>query len=374
MKIGFDAKRAFFNRRGLGNYSRDIIRVTSSYNTDNEIYLFTPRHKGSIKFNYSDNCRVISPASGFDRSFPSWWRTTAMCKDIKRLELDIFHGLSHELPFGIEKTGTKSVVTIHDLIFVRFPHLYPVIDRKIYTFKYRHSCEIADKIIAASKQTKMDLVDYWGIDEQKIEVVYQGCNPFFLQKKTEKQKERIRKKYNLPSQFILNVGAIEERKNQANIIRSLELMKTDVTLVIVGKKSEYQNNINEIIASNHMEHRVFILNNVGTEDLAVIYQIASLFIYPSLFEGFGIPVLEALYSGLPVIASAAGCLKESGGPGTCYIDPENIEEMATSMDKILNDQELRTWMLSRSCEHLQQFSDENIAMRLFDIYNEVLNK
>lgn len=374
MKIGFDAKRAFFNHRGLGNYSRDTIRIISSYNINNEIYLFTPSTDNIIKFNYSDNCRVVNPDSAFDRSFSSLWRTTRMCKDIKRLNLDVFHGLSHELPFGIEKTHIKSVVTIHDLIFLKFPHLFPFFDRKMYTFKYHHSCEIADKIIAVSKQTKKDLIDLWNINKNKIKVVYQGCNPVFLRKKTKKQRDEVKKKYNLPSQFILNVGAIEERKNQKNIIQSLEIMKTDVPLIIVGRKSKYQSIIDKAIASNHLEDRVFILNNVDTEDLPAIYQMASLFVYPSLFEGFGIPVIEALFSGLPVITSTGSCLEESGGPGTCYISPENVEELAESMDKILNDNELKILMLNRNQEHLKQFLDENIAIKLLSIYNDVLKK
>lgn len=183
MKIGFDAKRAFYNTRGLGNYSRDTIRILSDKKPDNEYFLFTPKTANKIEFPFSsNNCRIIEPSAFLYKKFSSLWRTRFECTDIKRLKLDIFHGLSHELPIGIEKTKAHSVVTMHDIIFLTFPHLYTWIDRQLYIKKYLSSCWAADKIIAISEQTKADLIEFTNISEEKITVVYQGCNPVFLQK------------------------------------------------------------------------------------------------------------------------------------------------------------------------------------------------
>jgi len=367
MKIGFDAKRALFNRRGLGNYSRDTIRIVASSRPNDEFFLFSPKEKGAISYNFPRNCEIITPQNCFGKMFPSYWRTKGICYTINDLDVEIYHGLSHELPVGIEKTKAKSVLTMHDLIFVKFPELYPFFDRKMYNLKYRRSCDVADKIIAISEQTKRDLVELWNVEENRISVVYQGCSPIFQTVVSEEKKVEVRKKYNLPEDYVLNVGAFEERKNQIRLIEAVATLN-DVPLVFVGAKSKYSDVVEEAAISNYIQDRVFFINDVETNDLPAIYQAASLFVFPSLFEGFGIPVIEALFSGLPVIAATGSCLEESGGPGSIYVNPKDVEEIAFAIDKVLNDSELRKNMRDANIGHLEKFKDENIASKLFEIY------
>src|SRR5574344_3099307 len=333
MNIGFDAKRAFNNRRGLGNYSRDTIRILSEQVPENRYFLFTPHANGSLFGPPTEHCKVVLPTSCVDKTFPAWWRTARICSDIAQQKIDVFHGLSHELPLGIEKLNVRKIVTMHDLIFMKFPALYPLIERYLYKKKNVHSCRIADTVIAISEQTKRDLIELAGVPEDKIAVVYQGCNGIFQNKVEAVVKERIREKYCLPQTFMLQVGAIEKRKNQEVILQAMHVGKIDCPLVLVGAATAYLDDLQKLIVRYGLGNRAFVLSDVPTQDLPALYQSAALFLYPSLFEGFGIPILEALWSGIPVIAATGSCLEESGGPYSRYVAPHDAPQWAEEILK-----------------------------------------
>ena len=368
MRIGYDAKRAFNNHRGLGNYSRDTIRIVASHFPDLQLDLFTPKIDQSIRFDCPKNATVIQPKRDF---MTSLWRTFGITKEAGRRRLDLYHGLSHELPVGIEKTRIPTVVTMHDLIFIRHPELYPYIDRKLYKTKYLRSCRMADRIIAVSQQTKNDLIELWGIEEKKISVVYQGCHPNFCKHVSESQKEMVRKKYNLPETYLLNVGAIEPRKNQLLILEALKAGAIDNPLVIAGRTTDYVNELQQFIEKKKLQGQVHILPNVDFDDLPALYQNASIFIYPSHFEGFGIPIVEALQSGVPVIAAKGSCLEESGGPDSRYVSSNDPADLAEQIMIIDRDNNLKNSMIERGKAYAEQFSDEAIANRLMKLYKEL---
>lgn len=368
MIIVFDAKRAFNNRRGLGNYSRSVIRILGTLYPDNRYLLYTPKTEPNINFEIPATAKIITPQNVCWRKMSALWRTFAISKEAARDKVSVFHGLSHELPVGIERTAVKSVVTMHDLIFLKYPKLYPWIDRKLYKTKYLHSCRIADTIVAVSEQTKRDLIDLAGVPEEKISVVYQGCDPLFYVKKCSEEVDLVRKKYSLPSHYILNVGAIEERKNQKLLIEAASCAHIDMPIVIVGVETGYASTLQSIIRHHHFERRVIILSGISSNELSCIYQAASLFVYPSLFEGFGIPIIEAMASGVPVIAASGSCLEESGGHGSIYVSPTNSEELAVQMECVLGDSNLQERMVSLGTEHLARFSDKSIADALMEVY------
>lgn len=378
MNIGFDAKRAFFNRRGLGNYSRDTIRILSNECPEHNYTLYTPKLvkdvKKAISFSYNkENCQVVSP-QGFYSFGPlsSLWRTRGICSTIEQDKIDIYHGLSHELPYGIEKTHAKSVVTMHDVIFLKNPELFPLFDRYSFRKKYTHGCHTADRVIAISEQTKSDLINYMGEKEERIDVVYQGCNPIFHQPISEEQMADAKSRYNLPSQFMLIVCAIERRKNHELILKAMRDPKVDIPLVIVGRSSEYQNHLQELIREYHLENRVLFLNEMPTEDLPVLYKLATLFVYPSLFEGFGIPILESLTVGTPVITSKGSCFEETGGKSARYVDCNDADELSETIVKVLSDSELQKQMVDEGFLHAARFSDAAIAKNLMDVYHKIV--
>ena len=186
MKIGYDAKRAFENQTGLGNYSRDLINIYSLSNPKFQILLFASKIFQNKRLDFlklRNNIKIVEPKNFLYRFFQTIWRSFGILIDLKNEKVDIFHGLSHEIPFGIDKTKIKTVVTIHDLIFLRLPQYFNFFDRLIYYYKVKYACKRSDKIIAISNQTKSDIVELFKIDSKKIEVVYQSCNSVFKSQK-----------------------------------------------------------------------------------------------------------------------------------------------------------------------------------------------
>ena len=370
MNIGFDAKRIIQNHTGLGNYGRYIIEILSRYYPDNHYFLFAPKQKKNDRLSFlhsQENVSFVFP-SGFDKIIPAVWRTTGLRKDFPNKEITIFHGLSNELPVGIRHSKVKSVVSIHDLIFLRYPEFYNTIDRWIYKWKYRRACRIADKIIAISECTKRDIMNFFSVPEEKIAVIYQGCHPQFQQLLTDKKKLEIREKYNLPNRFLLTVGSIEPRKNLLLAVKALCRLPEEIHLVAIGKSTPYQAEIEKYARQSGLESRLHIKNDFLFCDLPAVYQSSSVFIYPSFFEGFGIPVIEALTSGVPVIAASGSCLEETGGPDSIYINPDDDKELAAQILEVVNNESLANRMIEAGKEYVKRFDDKKIASEINSIY------
>lgn len=369
MKLGYDAKRAFLNTSGLGNYSRNALNALQKYYPQNEYVLFTPEAKiGMLK--QQEQFSVIAPPKSMSKIGKSCWRTFRLSKTLEAQQIDLFHGLSNELPQGIHKTQIPSVVTIHDLIFLRYPEFYKLIDRKIYARKIKYACRVATKIIAISEQTKSDIVQFTGTDPKKIEVVHQTISPLFFE---TADTETVKAKYKLPDRFIVAVGNIEERKNQLSIIKALQAKNMDLPLVLVGNPTSYCNDIHKYLAANQLKDRVRFLKNIPEKDLAALYQLAELSVYISVFEGFGLPVIEAMACGCPVITSNVSCLPETAGGAALLCSPNNEEELAEKIDKIMTDNDLRKQLIEKGTQRANEFRAENYASRLMNLYAGVIN-
>ncbi|MCE3074406.1 glycosyltransferase family 4 protein [Chryseobacterium gwangjuense] len=366
MKIAYDAKRFFHNTSGLGNYSRDLVRILSKYFPENEYILFNK--------NQSDRGKDIleNPNVYFvETSKGSMSRQFKMGKDAQKQNADIFHGLSGELPLKWDKKPIKKIVTIHDLIFVRYPHYYSFFDRKIHLWKFKKAANTADKIIAISEQTKRDIIQFLKVPESKIEVIYQGCHKAFKEQQSEEFIQQTKEKFNLPERFILNVGTIEDRKNLLNIVKGIN--GTDIPLVVVGKKTKYYQKIAAFIQKNKMEKQIHFLEGVLMDELAVIYKSADIFVYPSFFEGFGIPVIEALFSKTVTITSNTSCLPEAGGPDSVYIDPQNHLDIQSKIKFLWENESERKRRAEKSFEFVQKFNDEPIANELITLYRKIIS-
>lgn len=371
LNIGFDAKRALYNRSGLGNYSRNTISLLQKYYPEHNYTLYSPNSSNELFQFDKKNFTVRTKADNFKHTPSAYWRSFSLSKVLRQDNIQIFHGLSNELPFTISKSKTKSVVTIHDLIFLRYPELYKSIDRKIYNYKFRKSCENATKIIAISNQTKADIVDYFKIPEEKVKVVYQTCNSVFYTKKSENELSSVREKYKLPENYILYVGTIEERKNLLNIVKAVYNSHIDIPIVAVGRKTKYYNEIEKFVNKNNFAAKIKTLSGVENNELPAIYQMAEMLVYPSTFEGFGLPIIEALYSGIPVITSKGSCFPEAGGAGALYIDPKNIEEIGESIISILSNNSLKQSLVEQGNLHVRNFDEKVVTENLMKVYEEV---
>lgn len=371
MRIGFDAKRAFANKTGLGNYSRFVLDALLTNEKDQTCLAYTPKNKTNLFPDFPQN-NIRLPQTFLDKKLAAYWRYASITHQLKADNIEVFHGLSNELPQGLQKAGIKSVVTIHDLIFERLPHLFKPIDRLIYRHKFQSACRRADSVIAISEQTKRDLIELYNVSSDKIRVVYQDCNPIFKQPVEKDKRDEIRSLYDINGPYILCVGTLEERKNQHRLVEAFaHVASNDFQLILVGKPTSYTPKILEYIQKYNLESKVRILNNVPTDHLPALYQEAELFAYISIYEGFGIPILEALHSGTPVLAAKGSCLEEAGGPGGLYANPYQKEDISHQLNKLITDAALRKHLVEAGKQHISQFSGENIARQLVDLYKNL---
>lgn len=366
MKIAYDAKRFFNNSSGLGNYSRDLVRILSKFYPQNNYILFNKNiSQRGAEILASENVNFLSLGSG------KFSRQLEMGKKAQESGADIFHGLSGELPIKWTNKPIKKIVTIHDLIFLRYPDYYSFFDRKIHHWKFKKAAENADLVIAISEQTKKDIVKFLQIPERNICVVYQGCHQAFKEKANEHLQQNLRKEFNLPARFLLTVGTIEPRKNLANILTAIS--GTDLPLVVVGRKQEkYFREIQKIISKNNIQKHIFFLEKINTEELAELYKMADIFLYPSYFEGFGIPVIEALFSATSVITGNTSSLPEAGGSAAMYVDPKNPEDIRSKILFLWENESERKRRAEIGLEYVKKFEDAQVAASLMKVYQDVL--
>ncbi len=375
MNIGFDAKRLFSNFTGLGNYSRSLVKNLSQIFPENEYHLYAPELKRSPETEFFFNqsaIRLFEP----EVRFKSYWRSFSMHRQLKKDNIDVYHGLSNEVPVNIRKSGVKSVVTIHDLIFKTLPDTYPFIDRQIYNKKFKSSCRKADRIIAISESTKQDIVKFYGINPKKIDVVYQSCNPLFYEPLDDKHFLKVQKQHQLPEEYLLFVGSVEKRKNLQLIVESYQHLDNQykLPLVIVGGRRSYSREILGLLQKYNLEKNVIWVSRLAdNRDLQSIYQNAQTLIFPSFYEGFGLPVVEALLSKTPVITSNVSSLPEAAGPHSLTVNPTNAKELADAIEKVLDSTALQKTMIERGYDYaMNNFSPEKTARDTMEVYRKVL--
>ena len=370
MIVGIDAKRIVRNGTGLGSYGRtlvnDLIRLGDG---DMQLRLYAPDEgrddlrgqiigDGNVQF-----CYPKGHPSGMRKA---WWRSRGVLGDLQRDGVNLYHGLSGELPIGLRKTGIRSVVTIHDLIFMRHPEYYNWIDTKIYEWKFRQTLREADRIIAISERTRQDIIELGGEEyADRITLIYQSFAPRFSTEIKAERKAQVRAQYQLPQRFVLNVGTIERRKNLALAAEAVELLPQDIHLVAVGRQTGY-------VSELPHDERIHLLSGVPDSDLAVIYSLAEAFVYPSRYEGFGIPIIEAIAAGLPVVACTGSCLEEAGGPHSLYVGPDNVIEMAEALKMSLRGARGRDERISKSREYIRRFEGNDVADQVAQVYKSLL--
>ena len=383
MKIGFDAKRVYNNNTGLGHYSRTLVKNLAKFYPNNEYVLFTPKTSNLFKIDINENIKVVTPSTFLNKIFKNIWRGSWVKNDCKKLGIDLYHGLSHQIPTGIKNAGIKSVVTIHDLIFERYPEQHGKINVLLYRRKFKYACKNADGIIAISKQTKNDLIDFYKVPQEKITVCYQTCNPAFAIKCNEAEIQKIKVKYNLPEKYFLSVGSITERKNLLTVCKAVKELNNNIPLVVIGSGRKYKDQIKNYLQENNIAHKVIFLNDSdaandaefkNSKDFPAIYQSATCFIYTSIFEGFGIPILEAMCSGVPVIASNVSCMAETGGDAALYVNPLDEIALANKIKLVLENENIAKEMIVKGYAHAQNFSAEKCTASVINVYKKYYNE
>lgn len=353
MKIGFDAKRYYHNQTGLGNYSRTIV--------------------GGLQEQFPDNEYMLYDEKSFTRTFRLGHKAQGD-------GCDIFHGLSNELPVDIHGR-VRSIVTIHDVAWITFPDMYHWADRHIYNLKYGSSCRRADKVVAISESTKRDVMRFYGVPDDRIEVIYQPVQRYYYTPLPEAEADKLIREHfgdgGLPP-FVLYVGSINSRKNLLGALKALAMMPQDQRplMLIIGNGREYRRECEAYIERNGLRPYTRIETGIHNNQLLqALYARAMAFIYPSFYEGFGLPVVEAALQQTPVITTTVSSLPEAAGPDACLIDPhadDAVGQMAHYLDRLCCDREYASAIGRRMEEYSRRmFTPETLTRQMMALYEKI---
>ncbi len=376
-RVGFDAIRAIRNSTGLGNYSRALLRALHRYQPRIELRLYSPlppRPKFSDLTAELNSDLHLPPYDTTNPLSRSLWRTFRLGRTVAKDRVQLYHGLSHEIPRDLPRTGVPSVVTFHDLIFEKHPEFFRFYDRASYRWRYRWSAKHATAILAVSEQTRDDLLERYRVDPARIVVIPPPRRDTFAAQVAEADRATVRSRYGLPNEFLMSVGTLEARKNQRLLLTALSRLNPDTTpmLVLVGRDGGTGRALGQMVTRLGLTRRVRILTDVATTHLPALMQSATIFLYPSLAEGFGMPIVEALSAGTPVIASAGGCLVEAGGPDSRYVAADDADGWAAAIDDLIGDQATRNRMQETGRSWASRFDSERLAAHLTAVYDAVL--
>ncbi len=376
MRIGFDGKRAVCNNTGLGNYSRLVIeQLAASAHEDEELFVYTPRMTDNPRLSRIKAFPQIRFMVRHPRLMESAaaWRSRGIVRDLRHDAIGLYHGLSNELPLNIAASGIPSVLTMHDVIYRRLPYCYSAIDRLLYDYKYGRSCRAATRIITISECTKRDIIHYYNVPEEKIDVAYQGCDPQFSRQWSREELETLRRRLNLPERYVVQVGTVERRKNIELTVRAMAALPPEIKLVAVGRDNSYMKQVQAIARHEGVTDRVIFIGAVAFADLPGVYQAAEAIAYPSRYEGFGLPVIEGILSRRPVIAATGSCLEEAGGKGAIYVNPDDVRGMAEALRSVTDGSADTAALTARGLRHVAQFDTETMAGNIRAVYAKTLS-
>jgi glycosyltransferase involved in cell wall biosynthesis len=290
-----------------------------------------------------------------------------MYRQAAKRQLDVYHGLSHELPLSVKKIGCPAVVTMHDLIYKRFPKYFGLWDRKVYDMKWRWSVHAADHIIAISQATADDIIHYFNVPARKITVLYNCVSASFHPVKSDEEDLKKLDPHWPTEPYALFLGQNNKRKNLDLLLRTYEKFADQLPpLVVIGAGR------NIGLPSGLAQERIYTPQGRFTEqELAIIMRQARMLVYPSRFEGFGLPVLEAMQSGTPVITCANSSLPEVGGNAVLYTDEDDARQLLEHMTQLVQDDQLHKDLRHAGLERSKQFSRARHAQNLLALYNQI---
>ena len=368
MRVGYEAKRAFGNATGLGNYARTLIAGVAEHCPRWTLYLFTPYRK--ILFS-PPGARAITPQWPWKLS-PSLWCSYGATARIRELKLDLFHGLSQEIPRGIHRT-TRTVVTVHDLIPLLRPRDFSWPDRTIYGHKLHYCTSHAHHVLTFSEDTKGHLIRLLRVPEQKITILPQSCHSAFLQSYSPREIVRCREQFSLRRPYAHFVGSFIPRKRPWECLQAFQKIadKVDWDFVMIGR-GPLRKRCQDLIRERGLTGRAHLIAPESPREMAQIVQGSQLLIYPSVAEGFGIPILEAHFSRTAVMASGDSCLPEIAGDHAYYTNPDDPQRFSSDLEMAMASTREREQRAQRSCDWAKQhFTPEVATQKLLQFYRSL---
>jgi glycosyltransferase involved in cell wall biosynthesis len=373
MIIGYDAKRAFHNPTGLGNYSRTLLTAMFKQHPENQYVLFDTKNPMDLPY-FQRALRESGAQWKYEGSSGSFGRMLSWGKKAAGLKLDVYHGLSNEIPLDWNsRRGTKAVVTIHDVIFRRFPEAYKWTDRFIYQQKTAFACKKADLILVPSKQTRADLEGWFPACKGRVEVLYQDTSPAFHYRKRPEAVAKVLYKYDLVERpYILCVSRLEKRKNHLRLLEAFKKVMPQMQedLVLVGGRGDTADEVLDQVGD--FNGRLRWLGAVDSDDLVNLYDGCVFTVFPSVFEGFGIPVLESIRRGKAVLTSKDSCFEEVAGDAGGYVDSMSADDIAEGMLAISEDAGLRFQLEEAARRQASRFDLKTLTEELHSHYKRLL--
>lgn len=364
------------NLSGIGNYIERILYEFEKEDIKKKLLLFGSENRYEYqKINLESNTSLTNSIFSKNRLLRVLWEQIILPIKAKRNNINLMHCPAHVIP--LLSSSTKTILTIHDLAFKLFPETFKWQNRVYLNFIVPLSIKNADKIIAVSKNTKEDLIREYNVNKDKIKVIYNGLDDKYKIIDDKVKLDSVKTKYNLPNDYILYLGNLEPRKNIVNLIKAYSLYKSksnNIKLVIAGGKGWLYEDIFSLVKEKKLEKDVIFTGYVDEEDIVALYNAANLFVYPSLYEGFGLPPLESMACGTPVITSNVSSLPEVVGNAAITVDPYNIKELSEKINKILSNKDLQNKMIQRGIERAKQFTWDKTARETIKVYEDVLNK
>ncbi|MFQ5811966.1 MAG: glycosyltransferase family 4 protein [Anaerolineae bacterium] len=375
MRIGIDYTAAVRQGAGIGRYTRELVRSLAELNRSHDYVLFAAAGgQRPVDAGWPPNFQMRSvPLS--DRALAILWHRLRLPLWVELVtgRVDIFHSPDFVLP---PVRRAKTLVTVHDLSFIRYPQCADANLRAYLNQVVPRSVHRADLILADSQSTKDDLVELLGVAPDRIEVVYPGVEKRFRPIEDQAHLEEVRKRYNLPPRFALGLGTLQPRKNFTRLIEAYSLLVTrhpSLQLVIAGGKGWLYEEIFASVERLGLEEKVIFPGFVADEHLPALYNLAELFVFPSLYEGFGLPPLEALACGTPVITSNASSLPEVVGEAGPMVEATDVEALAEAMKRVLEDDALQERMIAKGMKQAGKFTWEKTAAKLLSLYEAISN-
>ncbi|MGI6208315.1 MAG: glycosyltransferase family 4 protein [Anaerolineae bacterium] len=367
MRIAIDARLLHYTKAGISQYILRLLEGLNSLDPEEEILVLRSR-----KHRESD-----LPTMRFE-TVPLWtpphnrFEQVGLRLELRPLHLDLLHSPDF---IPLFRRNFKSVITVHDLAFLMYPHLLTR-ESAHYYGQIDQAVRSADRIIAVSESTKRDVIRLLGVPEDRVTVIPEAINPIYRTLEDRDAVDAVRRKHGLPEQFAIFVGTIEPRKNLPTIFRALRRLKdqhkVDLALAVVGQWGWLYDEVLKVYEELKLQDTVRFLGRLPDEELLYLYNAATVLAYPSHYEGFGLPPLEAMACGTPVIVSNTSAMPEVVGEAGLLVNPEDDEALTVALLRVLSDTDLRDALVRRGYQRVQNFSVKRMAEGTLELYRSVL--
>jgi glycosyltransferase involved in cell wall biosynthesis len=366
MHIGIDARLVYYSQAGISQYTLRLIQGLAEIDRENEFIILQSRKDKHIIVDKPNFKRVSLWTPSHHRL-----EQCALRVEIAGLGLDVLHSPDFIPPF---RRNCKSIITIHDLAFLVYPHFLTKESARYYS-QIDEAVKRTDHIIAVSESTKQDTIRLLGVPENKITVIYESANPIYQPINNHEILNRTKSKYHIMGDFILFVSTIEPRKNLPTLLKAyrqlLDNYKASVKLAVVGRRGWLSEEVSTLVEELKLTNDILFLGRVPVEDLLHLYNAAQLLAQPSFYEGFGLPPLEAMACGTPVVVSNVSSLPEVVGDAGLLVDPEDASELTVAIWRVLTDEALREDLIAKGFKRAQCFSWEKTALQTLELYRRV---